>query len=413
MKLVVAHTGARRGYAVPSILETAGMLECFYTDICADVGLGRALTLVLELGLRTRRLRRLASRRLPTNIVDKTTTFAMPNVKYYFSYRRSGAGAEAFLANLRWQRELGDRMARSGFGEATWLHSFLDEFPTLIVAAKQQGLKVISEIYILLSSGRLLRDERRQFPGWEQDVPDFEKIGREAFGTRVLFTHSDFILCPSESVRNDAIDNFGFHRQRSLVVPYGVGDAWFRVRNSPVRRRVLFAGTAELRKGIHYLGMAAEHFARSRSQYDFRVAGEVQKTVASQSVCRRLKFLGSVPRDEIAHEFTQADVFVLPSLAEGSAGVTYEALAAGVPVITTNAAGSVVRDGIEGRIVPERDPGALAHAIAEVTEDREKRDRMAHAARERAKEFTWERYGERLVTALKRFSMVKSESASA
>ena len=49
-------------------------------------------------------------------------------------------------------------------------------------------------------------------------------------------------------------------------------------------------------------------------------------------------------------------MFVLPSLAEGSAEVTYEAIAAGVPVVTTRAAGSVVRDGIEGRIVPERDP---------------------------------------------------------
>jgi glycosyltransferase involved in cell wall biosynthesis len=264
---------------------------------------------------------------------------------------------------------------------------------------------VVSEIYILLSSGRLLRDERRQFPGWEKDVPDFEKIGREAFGERVLFTHSDFILCPSESVRNDAIDNFGFHHERSLVVPYGVGDAWFRVRNNPVRRHVLFVGTAELRKGIHYLGMAAEHLASRGLECEFRVAGQVQKTVATQPVCRRLKFLGSVPRDKIAHEFSQADVLVLPSLAEGSAGVTYEALAAGVPVITTNAAGSVVRDGIEGRIIPERDSDTLANAIAEIIEDRDKRNRMALAARERAREFTWDRYSERLVAALKSFAL--------
>src|SRR5437899_4851439 len=103
MKIVVAHTGARRGYAVPSILETAGMLERFYTDICADVGLGRALTSVLELGLRTRELRRLASRRLPNNIIDKTTTFTMPNLRYYLSRRWAGSGAKAFLANVRWQ----------------------------------------------------------------------------------------------------------------------------------------------------------------------------------------------------------------------------------------------------------------------------------------------------------------------
>ena len=93
-------------------------------------------------------------------------------------------------------------------------------------------------------------------------------------------------------------------------------------------------------------------------------------------------------------------MFVLPSLAEGSAEATYEALAAGVPVVTTRAAGSVVRDGIDGRIVPERDPVALADAIAEIVEDRDKRARMSEAARERARDYTWERYGERLVGAL-------------
>jgi glycosyltransferase involved in cell wall biosynthesis len=61
----------------------------------------------------------------------------------------------------------------------------------------------------------------------------------------------------------------------------------------------------------------------------------------------------------------------------------------------------VVRDGIEGRLVPERDPLALADAIAEIVEDREKRARMSIAARERARDYTWERYGERLVQALR------------
>ena len=94
-------------------------------------------------------------------------------------------------------------------------------------------------------------------------------------------------------------------------------------------------------------------------------------------------------------------MFVLPTLAEGSAEVTYEALAAGVPVITTKSAGSVVRDGVEGRIVPERDPEALVYAIEELVQDRAMRLRMAIAARERAKEFTWERYGERLLSHLR------------
>ena len=85
----------------------------------------------------------------------------------------------------------------------------------------------------------------------------------------------------------------------------------------------------------------------------------------------------------------------------GSAETTYEALACGVPVVTTPEAGSVVRDGIDGRIVPSRDPEALANAIAEIVEDRQKRERMSRAARDRAHDYTWERYGERLLAALR------------
>ena len=51
--------------------------------------------------------------------------------------------------------------------------------------------------------------------------------------------------------------------------------------------------------------------------------------------------------------------------------------------------------------MPERDPVALADAIAEIVEDRDKRARMSVAARELARDYTWERYGERLVGALR------------
>jgi glycosyltransferase involved in cell wall biosynthesis len=56
-------------------------------------------------------------------------------------------------------------------------------------------------------------------------------------------------------------------------------------------------------------------------------------------------------------------VFVFPSICEGSATVTYEALASGIPVIATPNTGSVVRDGIDGHIVPMRNPEAIAQSI--------------------------------------------------
>src|SRR2546426_505111 len=118
MKYVVAHTGARRGYAVPSILQKAGLLERFYTDICADVGLGKLLCAAGKLGFKHPELRRLSTRRLPPNLIAKTNTFSWPNLKMYLSGARQGEAEAVFRANVRWQCELGKRMARAGFGEA-------------------------------------------------------------------------------------------------------------------------------------------------------------------------------------------------------------------------------------------------------------------------------------------------------
>lgn len=401
MKFVVAHNGARRGYAVPSILESAGLLEAFYTDICGDVGFGKLVRAISKFTPPRSRLRRLAGRRLPANLLAKTQMFVHPTLADYFAQRRRRDAVEAYRAHLRWQCELGNRMAERGLGNADWLHAFLDEFPTLIKAAKKRGLKVVSEVYILLSSDRIMREERKAFPRWEPAVPDFDAIYREMIGERVLITESDYLLCPSQAVANDAEANFGFAKERMRIVPYGVSNSWFDIINSPTPARVLFAGSAELRKGIHYLALAAEKLKSQR--YDFRVAGDVHSSIVNQRISGQLNFLGRIPRDEIADEFENADVFVLPSLAEGSAGVTYEALAAGVPVIATPEAGSVVRDGVEGRIIPSRDADALAAAIAELVEDRAKRNKMAVAARQRAKEFTWEKYGERLVSTLRAF----------
>jgi len=102
----------------------------------------------------------------------------------------------------------------------------------------------------------------------------------------------------------------------------------------------------------------------------------------------------------MAEHYAWADVFLLPSICEGSATVCYEALAAGLPVVTTENAGSVVRDGIDGFIVPIRDAAAVVARLETLDRDRPLLESMARAARERAREFTLEKYGERLLAAL-------------
>ena len=402
MKFIVAQVGARRGYAVPAILEKAGMLDRFYTDITGDIGLGAVFSAAAVLPLVGKSARRLAARRLPFNIRAKTTTF--PGITLPHVFRRviiARDPAAECREGVRFSDALGRAMAWRGFGSATHMYSMLGECGPLFAEGKRRSLVTVSEIYIPLSTERILTEERKKFPGWEENAPDYASVCRGFESSGGPRADADFAICPSEWVRDDLVRNFGFPSEHTAIVPYGVNPELFSVRNEPVRGRILFAGTADLRKGIHYLAMASQKLVEHGLHYEFRIAGDVEQSVANQRQCRYLTFLGRVPRVGMTREFAPADLFVLPSLAEGSAETTYEALACGVPVVTTLEAGSVVRDGVDGRIAPSRDPGALANAIAEIVEDRQKRERMSRAARDRAHDYTWERYGERLLAALR------------
>jgi glycosyltransferase involved in cell wall biosynthesis len=378
------------------------MLDHFYTDLTGDIGLGALFSAVAVLPLVGKSARRLGARRLPFNIRAKTTTF--PAISLVHALREvivpRDPAAEC-REGVRFSNALGMAMMRCGFGSATHMYSMLGECGPLFAEGKRRGLVTVSEIYVPLSTERILTEERKKFPDWEFNAPDYAAVCRGFEADNRLSMDADLAICPSNWVRDDLVHNFGLPGERAAVVPYGVNPELFSVRNEPVRGRILFAGTADLRKGIHYFAAAAEKLLVRRVRYEFRVAGNVERSVANQEQCRHLKFLGRVPRVKITGEFAVADVFVLPSLAEGSAETTYEALACGIPVVTTLETGSVVRDGIDGRIVPSRDPEALANAIAEIIEDRQKRERMSRAARDRAHDYTWERYGERLLAALR------------
>ncbi len=364
------------------------MLEAFYTDAVGNVGLGRLLSHGRHLPVVGLLLQRLANRRVPPRVAAKTVSFAT-----------------ATILDLALKRDfVGQQMLRRGFGRATAIYSSLGWGRTFLKEARRQGIPVVVELYVRPSLWKTYQAEYRAFPGWERAMPlvDCENaVGTERDPCLV----ANYVIVPAEGVREDVASTHGFPKERIFVVPYGVGEAFFQINNKPVRGRILFAGSCCLGKGIHYLAMAAQILAAQNKDYEFRVAGHASELVRGQGVCQNLNFLGRVPRNQISLEYESADVFVLPTLSEGSASVTYEALAAGIPVITTPVAGSVVRDGVEGRIIPERDPVAIADALEQIIENRMLRDRMADAARERANAYTQKRYGERLVAALEGFRL--------
>ena len=115
-----------------------------------------------------------------------------------------------------------------------------------------------------------------------------------------------------------------------------------------------------------------------------------------------VEFLGRVGHSEMPSRMSEADVFVFPSLFEGSAVVTYEALACGLPSIVTAESGAVARHDRDGIVVPAADVESLAASMERLGRDPSLREAMARSARLRAEEFDWSRYHAAIIDAIGR-----------
>lgn len=394
-RFIAVQTGARRNYAVPLILEKAGMLDTFYTDVCANSGLGKILERFCPQFFQKGMISRLLNRRLSPQLAEKVHTCDWAALRYLTRQKLAGRDQiKQHQALSAFNQEFGQEMASQGIGGATHIFSMFGEGTNFLEYAKHKGVQITTEIYISPLTYDIIQKEKNLFPDLETPMPNaIVESGTQWFKKVCQLT--DTFIVPSQFVAQ-GLAEFGVDSVRCKQIPYAVNSSWLELQNQPQKGRILFVGTAELRKGIHTLGMAAEQL--QQRNYDFRVAGGVTDKVRQHKITQKLNFLGRVPRANIQQEYTQADIFVLPTLAEGSAEVIYEALAVGLPVITTEAAGSVIRDGIEGFIIPERDSEALANRIEELVENRFLRDRLAQAAKERAKDYTWDKYSERLLS---------------
>jgi glycosyltransferase involved in cell wall biosynthesis len=129
--------------------------------------------------------------------------------------------------------------------------------------------------------------------------------------------------------------------------------------------KILFAGTLERRKGVDTYLEAARLSAPDT--FDWRLVGTwtAEAEHLRSLVPGQMAQISKLPRAALAAALAQCSVFVFPSRAEGSARVVAEALAAGCYVVTTPQSGSIVRDGVDGRLVAPGDAQAILNAVRE------------------------------------------------
>jgi glycosyltransferase involved in cell wall biosynthesis len=121
-------------------------------------------------------------------------------------------------------------------------------------------------------------------------------------------------------------------------------------------------------------------------------ADEVKKLFAAE-LRERVNVVPFVKREDIAAVYAEHDIFVFPSLVEGMPLTLLEAMATGMPVITTNTCGmaDVVENEINGLLVPAADAEKLAEGIERLCRSTELRKRLGLAGQETMRRYTWER----------------------
>lgn len=213
---------------------------------------------------------------------------------------------------------------------------------------------------------------------------DLNRIGDpiSALQTRKVLREADFVLTKSDDLRRKAM-LMGSPPEETRTVLNGCDLSVFhpgdrlearrRLQLDPQAEAVVYIGRMDVRKGLCELIEAAASLRPQRPNLHLYLVGEgpdrpvLEAAIQSHDAAGNIHALLGCAPDDVAVWMAAADLVTLPSYMEGCPNVVLEALACGRPVVATNVGGipEIMSDAC-GRLVPPREPAALAHALAAV-----------------------------------------------
>lgn len=405
MRVRVAQIGARKGYAAVQAFAQAGALESLCTDfyfrgVCASA----TAELIRLLGgkraammMRSRccsQIGRVPVHSFPVrSLIDRwQLRMAIRRGEIYRAYLKGGARFATAVARLPWKNV----DVFYGFSSAC-----LEAFQV----ARQHGVVCVLDCETAPAAveHNLVRQAENCYAEWlprpaPSTVPGLAEYARRQHDEASL---ADLILCPS-SFASNLVTNSGINPDRVLTLPFAMQDHFSCQKESHTGPlRVLFAGNDAIRKGLPVLVEALRQLPEG--EVEARGAGSWQISSFGWQQCHQtLTAMGPVPRPEMLALYRWADVFVLPTFSDTMGVVILEAMACGVPVITTSESGGpdIIRSGFDGFILPQNTAADVTKCLLELSRNRELLAVLARNAAATSKRFGIVQYAERLVAAI-------------
>ena len=236
---------------------------------------------------------------------------------------------------------------------------------------------------------------------WGSDVYDFpyeSAIKRHLLQSNLK--KADLLLSTSHCMARQT-EQFAPDRE-IIVTPFGVDiDAFSPGLKTEGPLTVGFVKGVSEKYGIRYLIEAFAEVVRRLPETDIRLfvygdgdqMADMQELVRRQGLTDRVTFFGRIPHEAVPDALRTMDIFCVPSTLESFGVAAVEAMACGIPCVTSDAAGlsEVMADGETGYIVPRKDPEALAEKIILLAGNPELRQRLGRQGRRRVEElYNWE-----------------------
>lgn len=213
-------------------------------------------------------------------------------------------------------------------------------------------------------------------------------------GLKATFRRAAAVHCVSEAIRQEA-RRHGLDLEKAHVIRPAVDPEFFRpgpdAAGNGRRFRVVSTGSLSWTKGYEYALSAIRRLRDAGVDVEYRVIGSGQDhqrllyTIQDLGLSGHVHLMGRLSPEEVLSELRAADVFLLSSVSEGISNAALEAMACGLPIVTADCGGmrEAVTDGLEGFVVPAREPAPMAAALARLSADPPLRRRMGTAARDR------------------------------
>ena len=279
------------------------------------------------------------------------------------------------------------------------IYAYEDGALNSFLAAKDLGIKCLYDLPIAhwRTLKTLLSEEAQRWPDWAVTMEGLTDSASKHERKDEEITLADNILVASSFTRNSLLAHFGTELPITTI-PYGCPPPLVK---EPRKRKIgeplhlFYAGHLSQRKGVADL-IAALHLV----DVDWRItlAGPLPTslpvTLAKFLDDRRCHWLGTIPHPELLAAMTDAHAFVFPSIVEGFGMVITEAMASGLPVITTpNTCGpDILIEGYDGYIVPIQSPETIAERISTLANNETLRFDMATNALSTATRSAWSIY---------------------